>query len=416
MESLEFLMVTTHYPPFSMGGDATMVDYLSRELVSKGHEVHVLHCPSVVKALRGTDAPRTSVLSEPGPVLHSFAMGLGRAGVVANLSTGFEGKAERVLSDLVEKIRPDVVHWHNTKGFLPRPRSFPRAVTLYTAHDYFLVCPRSNLTRPDRSFCQQPHLCAMCTMRWRKPPQLWRLGSRRVIRPSREVRVICPTEFMAKRLRADGLQVHSVLDNFVPDLAGTRSSQDVRKDYIAFVGMVEPHKGPSTLLEAFSRSREKQGFDLFIVGEGSLRESLAKRVHELSLTDRVRVTGYVPRDEMIQIMVGSTSIVVPSEWPENASLVVRESLSLGVPLITSDQGALPESIGEDSGSSVFRAGDADELAERLQSLWASRYEQGNRRRRARESYEKRYSPDIHMARYLEIIDEERAEKAAVRNS
>lgn len=404
MESLKFLMVTTHYPPHSMGGDAVMVDYLSRELISRGHEVHVFHCPSVVQALRGRGAPRTSILSEPGPRVHSLIVGSGKAGVVLNLSTGLDGKARRILSGLIGEIRPDVLHWHNTKGFMPRPASYGVDVALYTAHDYFLVCPRSNLTRPDRSYCQQPRLCSICTMRWKKPPQIWRLGPRRVIEPPSDVKVVCPTEFMANRLRADGIHVDAVLDNFVPDLAGTTRSQGEGKEYVAFVGMVEPHKGPATLLEAFSKSKDRHGFDLYIVGEGSLRETLALRTKELGLSDRVRITGYVPRDEMLRIMSGSASVIVPSEWPENASLVVREAFSLGVPVIASNQGALPETIGEDSGSSTFSAGNVDELAKVLESLWNTRFDLGRHRQKARMTYEKRFSPSVHMTRYLEIIE------------
>jgi glycosyltransferase involved in cell wall biosynthesis len=244
-------------------------------------------------------------------------------------------------------------------------------------------------------------------MRWKKPPQLWRLGSSRVILPPPEVKVVCPTEFMAKRLRADGIRVDAVLDNFVPDLSGVKGASENERDYIAFVGMVEPHKGPATLLEAFSRSRDMHGFDLYIVGEGSLRERLAARVKELGVSDRVKITGYVSREDMLRIMSGSNCVIVPSEWPENASLVVREALSLGVPVLASDQGALPETVGGDSGSSIFRAGSIDNLSEARVRLWNTRSELGTRRRKARTAYEKMFSPDVHIAQYLGIVGHEK---------
>ena len=39
---MRFGMVTTFYPPFSYGGDATYVRNLARALVDQGHEVEVI--------------------------------------------------------------------------------------------------------------------------------------------------------------------------------------------------------------------------------------------------------------------------------------------------------------------------------------------------------------------------------------
>jgi len=42
METKKFLMTSSFYPPYHIGGDATHVKYLSEELVKLGHEVHVM--------------------------------------------------------------------------------------------------------------------------------------------------------------------------------------------------------------------------------------------------------------------------------------------------------------------------------------------------------------------------------------
>jgi len=43
MEALRFCMITTFYPPYAMGGDATYVYNLSRALTQRGHSVDVIH-------------------------------------------------------------------------------------------------------------------------------------------------------------------------------------------------------------------------------------------------------------------------------------------------------------------------------------------------------------------------------------
>ena len=41
---MRFCMVTTFYPPYHFGGDATFVQARARALVSEGHHVEVVHC------------------------------------------------------------------------------------------------------------------------------------------------------------------------------------------------------------------------------------------------------------------------------------------------------------------------------------------------------------------------------------
>jgi glycosyltransferase involved in cell wall biosynthesis len=257
------------------------------------------------------------------------------------------------------------------------------------------------------SFCERPMLCQTCLLRWKKPPQVWRMGSRRVIRLPEKMGVICPSDFMARRLERDGVATHHVLRNFVPDVAPPLSAEPSARDSIAYVGMLEPHKGPRTLLEAFSKSRDKQGFRLHVIGEGSLRSELNGRVRELGLADRVSVPGFLPRSEVESIRSGSAALVVPSEWPENAPLTVLESLALGVPVLASDAGGLPEIAGAESGSMIFKAGDVDSLASCIVSLWQNRPHLGEMKRKAREAYVSRFSPEVHIAQYLKIVHESR---------
>jgi len=405
METLKFLMISSHYPPSHLGGDAVMVQYLSEELVLQGHEVHVIHDPAVYELVsKRSLLNRTDTSSSPSPFVHA-AIEKGRLSVLAALTIDRSAGSRAEVLGLAQRLKPDVVHWHNTKGFIGRPFIFHDALSLYTAHDYYAVCPRSNLLRPDMSFCEEPKLCQTCLMRWKKPPQIWRIGNRRVLRFPEEMGVICPSDFMSRRLKRDGITSHHILRNFVPDPAPPVSGEHSAGDSIAFVGMLEPHKGPRTLLEAFAVSRDRQGFRLHIVGEGSLRGELNGRVKDLGLADRVSVPGFLPRSEVVSIRRNSAAIVIPSEWPENAPLTALESFALGVPVLASDAGGLPEIAGSESGSMIFKAGDINSLAGRMVSLWQNRPNLGEMKRKAREAYVSRFSPAVHIAQYLKIIHE-----------
>lgn len=405
METLRFVMISTHYPPHNLGGDAVFVEYLSNALTRLGHEVHVIYTPSAYEFLRRERQGEITGQTSGGPHIHQLRLRGGTANLLLALIAGRAVGALKDITDVVGKVEPDVVHWHNTKGFVGRPSGIPGAVTLYTAHDYYAVCPRSNLLRPDMSVCQNPSMCQLCNMRWRKPAPLWRMGRHRAMKIPDEVHVISPSHFLARRLERDDVTVKSIIPNFVPDVLGEAGQSQPQGDVITYVGLLEPHKGPQTLLEAFHRCEENQGFSLVIVGEGRLRTALEARAKELGLTHRVRIPGRISREEIINLRMRSTTHVIPSEWPENSPLTALESLAMGVPLIASNLGGLPEIACPESGSTTFQARDADELAQAITDAWERRSNLSAARAMARRFFKERHSTETHIARYLETIRE-----------
>ena len=72
---------------------------------------------------------------------------------------------------------------------------------------------------------------------------------------------------------------------------------------------------------------------------------------------------------MKRLIAEAGVVVVPSEWYENAPLVILESFALGRPVVGSRIGGIPELASTDTGG-IFEAGDAAGLAEVLQTLMA----------------------------------------------
>lgn len=409
METLKFLMVSTHFPPYQMGGDAIFVGYLADELTRKGHEVHVAYDPSVYGVLRG-ELPRGQQGTSTGDVVrHEYAHVTGRLNLAMRLTLGIDFRGRRWLESVAEHSHFDVVHWHNTKGFIAKPFAVGGAESLYTAHDYYSVCPRSNLIKPGDRICERPELCQICLLRWKRPPQLWRVGSLRVLKFPGGFKILCPSEYLANRLREDGVPVHRVLRGFVPDPGRAASEAADREDTIVFVGILERRKGPQTLLQAFIDSEKEQGFKLVLVGEGPLRKTLIERVRSSGIRDRVSVPGFIAREDLRATLSRSALLVIPSEWPENAPLTVWEAFSFGVPVAGTKEGGLPEILTPESGSMLFEAGNVQELRGLLVSLWEDRQSLRAGGRMARRTYEERFSPEIHLREYMRTIREPEGE-------
>ena len=404
METLKFLMITTHYPPLHMGGDAMMVKYLSDELVSAGHEVCVCSSPTVYRIIRGTVTESGCDPVSDGVILRPYRPSIGKMAPFSAHVLGAWGGARRHINGVIDEEKPDVVHWHNTRGFIGNPASTRSNVSLYTAHDYYSVCPRSNLLRPGGKLCAEARLCGICSIRHGKTPQVWRMGRARILDFPKETLVLCPSRFMAAKLSKGGVRIHRVLCNFVPRRSTESSVARSHRPTIVFTGLLERHKGPHTLLEAFSICRERQGFDMTLMGEGSLRDELKRRTNELGLADRVDIPGFVPTDEYERILSNASCVVVPSEWYENAPLVVLEALSRGIPVMGSRIGGIPEQLNPTSDWATFEPADRVNLSEAIVRLWESKDVLPRRGMEAKARYESLFTPERHLSEYLEIIN------------
>jgi glycosyltransferase involved in cell wall biosynthesis len=117
--------------------------------------------------------------------------------------------------------------------------------------------------------------------------------------------------------------------------------------HILFVGTLEPRKNIQGLLAAYRILVERN--------PGTPRLVLAGRVtpdarpwidaaRSSPLGGRVEIAGYVPDDERNALYSGARLLVLPS-FEEGFGLPVLEAMALGVPVVASDRGALPEVLG-----------------------------------------------------------------------
>lgn len=113
---------------------------------------------------------------------------------------------------------------------------------------------------------------------------------------------------------------------------------------VLFVGEVEPHKNVLRLIGAFERVARRDPAPLLVVAGGRGAELSAARERARDLGDRVRWSGYLPREELAALLSASTALVLPS-LDEGFGMPVVEAFAAGVPVLASTAGALPETTG-----------------------------------------------------------------------
>jgi len=135
--------------------------------------------------------------------------------------------------------------------------------------------------------------------------------------------------------------------------------------YLLFVGTLEPRKNLRGLLDAYARlvARHPQAPPLVLVGR-TVAESapILAALDSPPFAGRVTHRGYVPDAERPGLYAGATALVLPS-FAEGFGLPVLEAMTVGVPVVASDRGALPEVLG-DAGLLVS-PDDPEELAAAL---------------------------------------------------
>ena len=396
-----FCMVTTFYPPHNFGGDGMYVHRLSNELAERGHRVTVVYCPDAHAALGGRTA--SSATTRANLTVRPLSSQLGRLSVLVTYLTGRPGLRARELRD-VFRNEFDVVHFHNVSlvgG--PGVLSYGEGVKLYTAHEHWLVCPMHVLWKNNRELCETP-TCLRCTLRFRRPPQLWRYSSL-LERASAEVDMfLAPSRFTLAMHRERGFTAPMRhLPYFLPaESADRRRSAPTEPDrppYFLFVGRLERLKGVQTLIELF---RGYDSADLVIAGEGTYGRELRRQAHGMN---HVQFLGSVPFSELGPLYANAIALLVPSIGYETFGIVTLEAFAERTPAIVRQLGGLPEAI-EDSGGGFTFATDS-ELIEAMEAL---RTQPELRRGLGERGYRgvlEHWTAEPHLRRYFDIIDEAR---------
>ncbi|MER5886023.1 glycosyltransferase family 4 protein [Streptomyces sp. NPDC001941] len=136
----------------------------------------------------------------------------------------------------------------------------------------------------------------------------------------------------------------------------------VERPLVMAVGSLDPHRGYDVLLDAAGLWRELDPVPLVVVaGEGRERGALQRRIEAEELP--VRLIGR--RDDITDLLAAADVAVLPSRW-EGRSLLAQEALRLGVPLVATGVGGVPELVGE--GAELVPYGDPAALATAVSEL------------------------------------------------
>lgn len=380
-EPLRILLVIHDYLPQHIGGSELHTHQLAVALVGRGHDVTVLFTECDLALEEGTR--RTGEIDgvKTIEIIHNH----GHANVE---ETWLQSRSHDVFRAEVQRLRPDVVHFHHTLFWGATCLAIAKAEgarVVLTLHDYHLLCANGTLLDVDRLCDGVPGKCTACL-----PKEVplgrfddWEAASIERYELHKRMlesvdRFISPSHFLYTRFERAGMPIprdrrHMILTGY----PGRRIENKVRDPLgplrVVYVGGIYHVKGVHVLLDGFralgARDRSKKHkIELTVHGHLDWFPHYAEGLREMAEHQPVMFAGPFPPGEAWRVFEQADVLVVPSIWYENRPITIPEAFINGVVPVVTDLGGMAESVRHDVDGLVYPRGDAAALADQLERL------------------------------------------------
>lgn len=135
---------------------------------------------------------------------------------------------------------------------------------------------------------------------------------------------------------------------------------------VVTVANLRAEKGYDVLLDAARRVADRRLPIRFVAaGQGSLEDELVARRDELELGERFRFLGY--RSDVLRLLAAADVFVLPSHQ-EGLPVVLMEAMSMGLAIVATSVGGVPQVITDGTNGLLVPPGDAGALARAIESV------------------------------------------------
>ena len=124
-------------------------------------------------------------------------------------------------------------------------------------------------------------------------------------------------------------------------------SLDKNKHILSYICRISEQKRPILLLAIINKLKEvRKDFKVLVVGEGNLLQKMKVKAKELNLDEYIQFLGNIEQTEEIYKI---SDLTINCSIKEGIALTSYESLSMGVPIVSSNVGGQAELIDENTG-------------------------------------------------------------------
>ena len=420
---LHIAMLSAEYPP-RWGGMGSTVFHLSAALARSGHRVTVITRNRGFGRKAGTSIPRTAGVEviEVGwlPIPMAFTRSYGRTALRAlrHLDQRHPVDAVHVHAPMLSwtaaqyrRVREEIApvttslhgSWLGERDGMRIAARHGESAAWVNPNDIAILLTGGHYARYERAAVRGSTVCvanseatkADFNNRYDPPPD-WRCE---VVRWGVDVE-------MFKPLRADheeSMLAHEKmrLRYGAADDAALSGDVATTTPLLLAVGRLVGRKGFLTLLRAMPAVIEANpSAHLVCVGRGHMHRRLLRQARRLGVGDSVTFEASLEFADLAQLFRSADLVAYPSFY-EGQGLIPLEAMASGTPVVTVNNGPLPEMVDESVGA-LFPPGDAGALAVAVNRLLADPEKREKLARNGRRRVISEYTYDLNAERYASL--------------
>jgi glycosyltransferase involved in cell wall biosynthesis len=408
---MRIALITHFFPPQYNAGTENYTLGLARELQARGHVVNVVCAASWDTGSAYWNGTNSD--SDTGVRVHRIQLNWKKAHD-PNLAIFYSSETEKWLDSFLKSNGPEIVHVTSAMtlgvGAL-RAAWHARIPLVLTLMDFWFLCARTVLLRTDGNLCNgktTPWECQQCVLSssellrkvqhtgpeliqaafWNKLSKIPLITRQRVLRgraldmERRKALMREALELPDVLLAHSSFVQHMFLDADYSDRIrhlpnghdlGWLEQYDCKTKSpllrFGFMGQIIEIKGVDTLVKAFKNAKLENKATLDIWGDLSSDELYTERIENLiGKSESIRLRGRFDRTKLAEVLANIDILVVPSNWYENAPLVIYEAFASQTPVVATNLGGMAEAISHGVNGLLFERNNIDDLANQLKRL------------------------------------------------
>lgn len=386
---MKILQVVHYFLPRHVAGTEVYTYTLSKALMSRGHHVRIYTKEDGFVDHEFTET-ETTYDAIPVRTVYFNRRGLRARSVVHAFSLSISNWVIDQSFDLfLHEFRPDVVHFQHTDGLsasMLAVASRHGIPVVFTLHDYWSMCHRTQLIKPNLEICGGPESgakCAACidhpmvtNRRFEvairmggKVAGMYRARFMRTMLLKADL-LISPSEFLRQRFIEFGLPPDRMIqlgNGLSLERFGNVRRRQSSRIRFGFVGTIVVHKGLHVLVDAFNGLPAGKA-ELLIYGESAVAPAYYESVREKARFPDITFMGTFQNRDVAEIMAGVDVLVVPSIWPENSPLTIHEAFLARIPVIAPRVGGIPELVHHERNGLLVETGSVADLQAKMEHL------------------------------------------------
>lgn len=364
-------MLSGEYPP-RWGGMGSTVFHLAGALVKQGHRVTVITRRDKSVERNPQKIPQqegVSVLSVKwAPLPMAFTVSYGKWALrellrihrkdpfdAVHVHAPMISWKEKQYQMVKEKIGPVITSLHGSwlgeRDGMTRAAKHGESAVWKNPNDLAILLTAKHYAKYERAAIRASTLCVANSEATKadfqsryNPPENWRCE---VVRWGVDTNMFLPLDCDHE----DSILAHEEMRKRYgePDENALAGMTETDTPLILAVGRLVARKGYRTLLKAMPAVLETfPGAHLVIVGRGHMKRTLERQAKKLGVSEALTIEPSLPFEELAQLFRSADLVAYPSYY-EGQGLIPLEAMASGTPVVTVNDGPLPEMVDETVG-------------------------------------------------------------------